>query len=570
VLFGGGRSFGSVKDGAVVYLYGVPSCGEKIFLEFVNPEYFVCADGESPPWLRLWPVYPTTKGLPRSWLANLIHSCATSGELDIEDSLPSAILEKYSFPPIKEAFSGIHSPGSHGEIERARDRLAYQDFFENQKEIAARERDRAKTAAKPIKGGADDFQARFISRLPFKLTESQERAISDITCDMDGDVPMNRLVIGDVGSGKTAVAAAAAARCVGAGHQAAILTPTTILADQFFAFCDKYLTEAGARVAKITGGMKQAERDEMLWMLRDGEIDVLVGTHAMLGERVVFKSLGLLVIDEQQRFGVAQREKLASANKGAHLLMTSATPIPRTLRMALYGDTAYTQMGSRPDKGRIVTKAMSSNHIGELYEFLSERTACGDRCYWVCPVIGGGDKEDDGSSVSNRALEIRRSVKNARVEAMTGEMSGQEKSGAMERFASSPGILVATTVIEVGVDVEGANIIILESASSYGLSQLHQMRGRVGRGAKSGICILLDTAKNLKDNKRLEVLLECDDGFRIAEEDLKSRGGGEYLGTRQHGGENFRVADIARDEKWFHASRQDFASQPMEGKPGAV
>jgi ATP-dependent DNA helicase RecG len=229
--------------------------------------------------------------------------------------------------------------------------------------------------------------------------------------------------------------------------------------------------------------------------------------------------------------------------------------------MALYGDIAYTQMGSRPDKGRIVTKMMSSNHVGELYEFLSERIAVsGDRCYWVCPTIGD-DGEGGSSSVSNRAMEIGRNVRNVHIEVMTGEMSGEEKSRAMERFSAGPGILVATTVIEVGIDVEGANIIILESASSYGLSQLHQMRGRVGRGAKSGICILLDTAKNLKDNKRLEVLLECGDGFKIAEEDLKFRGGGEYLGTRQHGDENFRIADMVSDEKWFHAARQDFERQ---------
>jgi ATP-dependent DNA helicase RecG len=298
--------------------------------------------------------------------------------------------------------------------------------------------------------------------------------------------------------------------------------------------------------------------------LRDGETDVLVGTHAMLGEGVAFKSLGLLVIDEQQRFGVTQRDRVAAGNRGAHVLMTSATPIPRTLRMALYGDISYTQMASRPDKGRVVTKLMSDNHIGELYKFLSDRIArSGERCYWVCPRIGDDDGGAD-ASVASRAKDISKKMKGVRVEVMTGAMSGEEKGAVMERFAGSPGILVSTTVIEVGIDVRGANVMIIESASSYGLSQLHQIRGRVGRGNAGGICILLDAAKNLSGNKRLELLLECDDGFRIAEEDLRMRGAGEYLGVRQHGGENFRAADMARDEKWFLAARADVAELDAE------
>jgi ATP-dependent DNA helicase RecG len=275
-------------------------------------------------------------------------------------------------------------------------------------------------------------------------------------------------------------------------------------------------------------------------------------------EGVSFKALGLLVIDEQQRFGVIQREKVVSANRGVHLLMTSATPIPRTLRMALYGDISYTAMGSRPDKGKILTRVMSDNHIGELYKFLGAKIKSeGARCYWVCPLIGDDEKENGDASVANRGRDIKRNIKGVQVEVMTGAMTSSEKSAIMERFAGNPGILVSTTVIEVGVDVKGANIIIIESASSYGLSQLHQMRGRVGRERKTGICILLDAGRNIKNNKRLEVLLECDDGFKIAEEDLKLRGAGEYLGTRQHGDESFRVADIVRDEKWFEAARRD-------------
>ncbi|MDR1134053.1 MAG: DEAD/DEAH box helicase, partial [Synergistaceae bacterium] len=347
--------------------------------------------------------------------------------------------------------------------------------------------------------------------------------------------------------------------CAGAGYQTAILAPTTILADQFFDFVEKYFAPLGKQVAKITGNTPKASRDELIWRLRDGEIDVLIGTHAMLSETVAFKAMGLLAIDEQQRFGVLQRDKIAGGNRGTHLLMTTATPIPRTLRMALYGDIACTEMETRRDKGKIITKMMSDNHIGELYAFLLERVKqTGDKCYWVCPLIGGdGDAEP---SVAARAKDLKKYMKDIPVEVLTGETPAREKTETMERFKASGGILVSTTVIEVGIDVTGANIIVIEKASAYGLSQLHQLRGRVGRGKRKGICLLLDSPASLKGNGRLAVLLNCDDGFKIAEEDLRLRGAGEYLGVRQHGDENFKIADIARDEKWFVHAREDAAA----------
>jgi ATP-dependent DNA helicase RecG len=568
VLFGGSGKFGSIHDGNSIYLYGVPFASRKNSFELKNPEYFIVgANGSLPSWLRLWPVYPTTKGLPRSWLANTIYDCVMSEELIIDDPLPPHITEKYSFPSIKDAFKNIHAPSCMEDIERSRGRLAYQDFFENQMRIAERERLRHMVQSHSMSDG-ETLQSRFTSALPFELTDSQREALSDIAKDMDSTVPMNRLVIGDVGSGKTAVAAAAAARCAGAGYQSAILVPTTLLAHQFFGFCEKYMSALGVSVAAISGATPRAARDELLWKLRDGEIDVLIGTHAMLSDGIAFKSLGLLVIDEQQRFGVLQRDRISSANRGVHLLMTSATPIPRTLRMAFYGDVAYTQMGTRPGKGKTVTRVMSDNHIGELYNFLEHRIkTTSERCYWVCPTIGGGELTDGDSSVMNRLRDIKLNVRDISVEALTGTMTEAEKSARMERFAASPGILVSTTVIEVGVDVGGANIIIIESASSFGLSQLHQMRGRVGRGERPGVCILLDSARNLKNNRRLEILLECADGFQIAEEDLKLRGAGEYLGTRQHGEESFRAADVARDEKWFLSAKRD--AEEMTERPGS-
>ena len=306
VLFGGRMSFTQVKENSVIYLYGAPSFSGRGFLEFVSPEYAAFPTGNGvPQWLCLWPIYPTTRGLPRSWLANLIKSCVTSSELILEDPLPRAILEKYSFPSLKHAFEGIHTPKTYEDIARAAAMLAYQEFYERQRKIIAQMAVASRLAARSAAAGKY-LQEKFTASLPFELTESQKRALEEIASDMDGEKPMNRLLIGDVGSGKTAVAAAAAARCAGAGYQTAILAPTTILADQFFDSVEKYFAPLGKQAAKITGATPKASRDELLWRLRDGEIAVLIGTHAILSETVAFKSMGLLVIDEQQRFGVLQ------------------------------------------------------------------------------------------------------------------------------------------------------------------------------------------------------------------------------------------------------------------------
>lgn len=397
--------------------------------------------------------------------------------------------------------------------------------------------------------------------LPFDLTDGQEGAMRDIARDLDAESPMRRLLHGDVGSGKTVVAVCAAARCAFAGHQTAILVPTAILGEQFASVCERYLAPIGVRSALLRGGASRIERASVIDGASSGEISVVVGTHALFEDDVRFRSLALVVIDEQHRFGVTQREVLASrAPEGTmpHTLLMSATPIPRTLSMAFYGDIDVSAIRGRP-KGRkpVVTKAVSSNHIGELAAYIEQLCQKGGKCYWVCPSV---DSDGALASVARRADEMARLAPSLSIGVVHGAMSASEKNAAIASFASGEvDLLVATTVIEVGVDVPDATMIVIEDACRYGLSTLHQMRGRVGRGGQIGMCVLLDSARSLSGDPRINVMIATDDGFRIAEEDLRTRGGGDAASTRQHGFSCLRAADLSRDADLLEMARDDAA-----------
>ena len=568
VFFGGFRSFSNLRESARIALYGVPqrkNIGRGELFEFVSPEYVIFKEGEGIPaeWARLVPVYPTTAEVPRNWLSKLIFRVATATDLEISDELPERIRTARSLPSLREALRGIHAPRTPEEAGASRRRLAYQELFDAQKKIRDSLRVREGLHASPLASGREALE-RFLSSLPFELTDAQKNAAREISDDLARTCPMRRLLHGDVGSGKTVVALAAVAQCVGAGRQAAILVPTTILSAQFFRACEAFLATQGVRVAELRGGASRAARAAVLEAVARGEIDVLVGTHALLEEDVHFASLGLLVVDEQHRFGVRQREALAARGCAPHVLTMSATPIPRTLCMALYGDIDVSAIHEKPKSRKpVATKIVSDNHIGELYAFLTERAKRGDRCFWVCPLIGEAD-DDESASVGARAAHIEKNTQTLAVDRLHGAMSSDEKRAAIARFdVGETHVLVSTTVVEVGVDVPDAAIMVVEGATRFGLSQLHQLRGRVGRGSRAGICILLDSARNLSCNRRMEIMLETDDGFRIAEEDLRIRGAGEIAGLRQHGFGSFRVADLSRDADLLTQARDDVAS--LEG-----
>jgi ATP-dependent DNA helicase RecG len=577
-LFGGPKSFFGLCDGVRIIIYGKPRFANGA-LKFENPEWAILKGGavldaqRTAGWARLLPIYPTVRGLNRKLLAGIIYDCVISPELVLTDPLPEEILKKHGFPSIEDAFTGIHAPSSCDDIEPARRRLAYQELYEIQKKIRESIKERKQKNAPSLDTGIPAISA-LTETLRFELTASQADAVREISNDLRKTAPMHRLLQGDVGSGKTIVAVCAIAQCVKSGYQAAVLVPTTVLCAQFAGECVKYLSPLGVRCRELFSGFSDApagDRARLLASLKRGDVDVLIGTHALFNESVEFQSLGLVVIDEQHRFGVRQRNRVglnyfAGHSLFPHTLMMSATPIPRTLRLAFYGYVDTTVItGKPPGRKPVIMKIVSDNHISDVYRFIADRVMAGERCCWVCGAVGSGEDEETNErvvSVEARAKDIEKRVseiiRGVKVERLHGRMSGKEKVSVIERFSEgSSQILVSTTVIEVGVDIPEANVMVIEGASGYGLSQLHQIRGRVGRGERAGICLLLDSVKNIRGSRRIEILKNCDDGFAIAEEDLKLRGAGELAGLRQHGDIPLKAADLSRDADLLELVRED-------------
>lgn len=558
VWFGGWANDMAACEGSEILICGTPSQGEGS-LEFANPEYKIIPEGsgETLPreaeWNRIVPIYPTTENLPRKWLARIIYECVTSPELSIEETVPEALLQKRNLPSLRDALWGIHNPSSRQEIVNSRKSIVYREFFALQKTLREARLRRDAVRAPSLASGASAL-ARFLRGLRFTLTPSQAEALGEITAELDREIPMTRLLQGDVGSGKTVVALGAAAKALGAGYQAAILAPTTILSGQLFAECEKHLTPLGFPCLELTGGLGAAGKREALALVREGKPLVLVGTHALLEEGVEFGNLGLAIIDEQHRFGVTQRDSLRERNSRAHVLMMSATPIPRTLCLTLYGDIDCSVVRGKP-AGRlpVVTKIADPRRMDDVYRYVQKNAASGGLCYWVCPLISG-----EGEGVLFRAEELRRRLPDVGIAALHGGMPPDEKREIIARFASGAvQVVVSTTVVEVGIDVAEANVIVVESAASFGLSQLHQLRGRVGRGTRRGVCLLLGGAEKGEASGRLGILESTDDGFAIAEADLRLRGEGELTGLRQHGEAGFRVADIGKDAGLLEWAKED-------------
>jgi len=505
------------------------------------------------------PVYPLTAGLPPKTLAKAIRGALDQAP-DLDEWVDAATAKRQGWPAWRAALRLVHAPQTPEDLAPttpSRRRLAYDELLASQLALTLVRGQERKLKGRAIKGDGR-LRAKALAALPFSLTNSQKTAVEEILADMAGEHRMIRLLQGDVGSGKTVVACLAMLNAVEAGGQAALMAPTEILARQHAETIAPLAEAAGVRMALLTGRDKGAGRRALLADLASGEIGIAVGTHALVQEDVTFKDLMLAVVDEQHRFGVHQRVSLSEKGRRADMLVMTATPIPRTLLLAVYGDLDVSKLTEKP-AGRqpIDTRIISLERLDETIDGLRRAIAQGAQAFWVCPLVEESDEVD--LAAATERYEHLRKLFGDRVGLVHGRLKAAEKDAVMADFAARKlDILVATTVIEVGVDVPSATIMAIEHAERFGLAQLHQLRGRVGRGAARSTCLLLyapplgDTAK-----ARLAIMRDTEDGFRIAEEDLRLRGGGEILGTRQSGMPEFRLADLAAHGDLLESARAD-------------
>ena len=494
---------------------------------------------------RVMPIYPLTAGLSNAVMLKTVRQALAICDPP-EEILPEEIRQRYGILGAEEAYRVIHEPDSMEQAEAARKRMIFEEFFVFSAGLSLMRAARAEKRTIPY---AQRDLSPFYQRLPFTLTGAQQRAIREITEDLGKGVPMNRLVQGDVGSGKTMVAAAAAYCAAINGCQSALMAPTEILAEQHYASLSSIFAPMGITVALLTGSMTQKEKKTVREALENGEVQIAVGTHALISESTVFRNLGLVITDEQHRFGVGQRSRLSSKGEAPHLLVMSATPIPRTLALLMYGDLDVSILDELPPGRETVdTFLVSESYRPRINAFIRKQVAQGHQCFVVCPAV----EENDGLDVKSATVwaeTLQKTVfPDLRIALLHGQMKGAEKEAAMAAFARQEAdVLVATTVIEVGVDVPNATLMVIEDADRFGLSQLHQLRGRVGRGKSKSYCILTTHNRNPETIQRLKALCKTTDGFQIAEEDLKLRGPGDFFGSRQSGLPAFRMADLSFD-----------------------
>ena len=520
-------------------------------LQIVHPDHVLEEGGDT--LQRLCePVYALAEGLTQPKIAGLVEQALTLAP-ELPEWSDTGQVEREGWPEWREALKAAH----RGEDSKARDRLAYDELFANSLALMLVRADNRRRKGQPLVG---DGSYRGLLALPFPLTGAQKRSIAEIEGDLAQEAPMLRLLQGDVGAGKTVVALEAMLIAIEAGAQAALLAPTELLARQHYETLRRMAAPTGAEVVLFTGRDKGRARESILMGLLDGSIDIVVGTHAIFQDTVAYRNLAMVVIDEQHRFGVGQRLMLAGKGKRApHVLAMTATPIPRTLTLAQYGELDVSKLDELPPgRQAIDTVVMGQDKIGLLVDRLAAQIAEGRQAYWVCPMVRESDRPEEIAAAEARYAALRERF-GEDVVMVHGQLAPELKDAAMERFASGDAkLLVATTVIEVGVDVPNATLMVIEQSERFGLAQLHQLRGRVGRGSAKSICILLrgDTLSETA-RERLALMRETQDGFQLAEEDLRLRGGGELLGTRQSGDAAFRIADLDQITRLLPAAHDD-------------
>ncbi len=557
-----------IASGEELIFYGKAEAGRQP--QIIHPEMEKVEQGEDAfiHMGRITPVYPLTSGVSQRWLRKIIWHLLFDNPLCLEDILPASLRLRHQWPELTDAVKTLHFPDSWEKLSQARECLSFSELFLMQVALAWR---RAKTSAtdKVQRYKVDEKLTQALrSRLPFALTASQERVLSELLRDLSQPSPMHRLLQGDVGCGKTILIIFLLAAAVQSGYQAALMAPTELLAEQHRKTLEKMLGELGVSVGFLVQGISQAQRKRCLQDVAEGKIDILIGTHALIQTNVQFKQLALVVIDEQHKFGVIQRAQLARKAQTADVLVVTATPIPRTLALSIYGDLSISTINELPPgRSPIDTFWLRQDKRQELYELMRRQLKQARQAYIVYPLV-----EDDSTTELKAATRMAKHLQEDifpefSVGLLHGKLSAKEKEKRMSAFArGQTRLLVSTVIVEVGLDVPNATVMVIEHPERFGLAQLHQLRGRIGRGNHAATCFIISDTRDELAQKRLRAFVETTDGFQLAERDLEQRGPGELLGRRQHGWLRFRIADLSRDKALLELARQE-ADRLLEQDP---
>ena len=555
------------KDGSLLRIYGVVKRGLK-GLEMTNPDYSLRNEAGHHPWQEIFPIYPLTKDITHKelvkYISALLEVIKEHWEKDTFENLPKKLIEENKLCHRLMALEHIHFPKHAKGLKVAKYRLIYEEFFFlmitlNFNKIKVR-----RQKGVPLEGEREVED--FLHSLPFEATKAQKRVVQEVLQDLKKPVPMSRLIQGDVGSGKTVVAMAALVAAVSQKTQGAMMAPTEILAKQHYKTLSGFLNPLGITVGLLTGSLTAKNKKQMQEKIRKGEVDVVVGTHAVIGEKVEFSNLSVVITDEQHRFGVRQRKTLSQKGENPHVLVMSATPIPRTLAYILYGDLEVSVIDQMP-KGRkpIITKTCPMKQRDRIYELLKEELNKGRQAYVVCPLIDESESLDLNAAMDLYHKLGKNNLKDYKIGLLHGKMSNIDKEQVMGSFTDGEiQVLVSTTVVEVGVDVPNATVMVIENAERFGLAQLHQLRGRIGRGAHQSYCYLLHQPVKEHTEKRLEIMEQTNNGFLVSEKDLEIRGPGELFGLRQHGIYNLKIANFFRHQNILKRVQQDVKALLLE------